>query len=144
MDPASTAVFFYGLFMDAELLRGRGVRVSGARVARLENFRLSIGARATLIPAPGRTVYGILMWAPAEDLDRLCSDPSVSAYRPETVTVISSTGAGVEALCYNLAPSLHEFKLNQAYAQQLQRLAATLGLPPDYLAQIERAGQDSK
>ena len=40
-------VFFYGLFMDEALLRGKGLNPLDRRVASVENFRLAVGARAT-------------------------------------------------------------------------------------------------
>jgi hypothetical protein len=134
------AVFFYGLFMDANLLRARGMRVLDPQVARLDDFRLRIGARATLVPAPGRTAYGILMWMPADDLQHLYAEPSVSAYVPQAVEVTSSGGERVAATCYNLPEPLQDLRPNREYAQKLRDLAATLGLPPDYLAGIEQAG----
>jgi hypothetical protein len=134
------AVFFYGLFMDANLLRARGMRVLDPQMARVDDFRLRIGARATLVPAPGRTVHGILMWMPADDLQQLYAEPSVSAYVPQAVEVTSSSGERVAATCYNLPGPFQDFRTNREYAQQLRDLAATLGLPPDYLAGIEQAG----
>jgi hypothetical protein len=42
-------VFFYGLFMDAELLRAKGTAPGGIQQASVPGFALRIGQRATLI-----------------------------------------------------------------------------------------------
>lgn len=133
-------VFFYGLFMDADLLARKGVRAAGPRVARLDGYALVLGARATLVPAAGETVYGVVMDVPADDLARLYADPSVGAYRPEPVRAVLDDGRPVEAVCYNLPRPLEPGEPNRAYARQLRDLAERLGFPGEYLATIERVG----
>jgi hypothetical protein len=44
------SVFFYGLFMDEELLRAKGVQPRSPRQACIRGFALRIGQRATLVP----------------------------------------------------------------------------------------------
>lgn len=45
-------VFFYGLFMDAELLRSKGAFPVNIRRAGVPGFELRIGERATLLRDP--------------------------------------------------------------------------------------------
>ena len=47
------AVFFYGLFMDADLLVARGLGPRRPRKARIEGYGLRIRERATLVPREG-------------------------------------------------------------------------------------------
>jgi hypothetical protein len=47
-------VFFYDLFMDEELLRGRGLEPEGGEIAAIDGFALRIGQRAALVPTPRR------------------------------------------------------------------------------------------
>ena len=136
----SVAAFFYGLFMDADLLRGKGLRVQDSRMARLDDCRLRIGTRATLVPARGASVYGMLIQLPPEDLQKLYADPGVSAYIPQSVEVVLNDGVRVAASCYVLPSCVQDFLANPSYAQKLHALAAKLGLPAEYLAVIERAG----
>ena len=138
----SVAVFFYGLFMDADLLRNKGLRVLESRLARLDNYRLRIGVRATLVPTRGQTVYGMMMQLLPADLQRLYSDPTVSAYIPQSVEVVLNDGVRVAATCYLLPSYVQDFLTNTAYAQKLYALGSRLGLPADYLAVIQRAGTD--
>jgi hypothetical protein len=53
-------VFFYGLFMDEELLRGKGLEPEGGEIAAIDGFALRIGQRAALVPTPGAKVYGLV------------------------------------------------------------------------------------
>lgn len=136
----TVAAFFYGLFMDADLLRRKGLRVLESRMARLDDYRLRIAARATVVPARGLTVYGMLMQLPPEDLERLYSDPTVSAYIPQSLEVVLNDGVRVAASCYVLPNCAQDFLANPSYAQKLHALASKLGLPAEYLVTIERAG----
>jgi hypothetical protein len=133
-------VFFYGLFMDPEVLERKGVRAADPKVARLEGYWLSIAARATLVHDPAETVCGILMQVSADDLRRLYSDASVRDYRPEAVRVTLGDGQRVEAVCYTLPPPVERVEPNPTYAAELYSLANRLGLPEDYLAKIAQAG----
>jgi hypothetical protein len=49
-------VFFYGLLMDEELLRGKGLEPEGGEIAAVDYFA-RIGQRAALFPAQGAKVY---------------------------------------------------------------------------------------
>ena len=52
-------VFFYDLFMDEELLRGRGLEPEGGEIAAIDGFALRIGQRAALVPTPRRFVSSL-------------------------------------------------------------------------------------
>jgi Gamma-glutamyl cyclotransferase, AIG2-like len=132
---AKVDVFFYGLFMDEALLREKGLNPSGRRVASVENFRLVIGARATLVPRAGATVYGVLFSLTRAELDALYSEESVGAYRPETVYA-RADGVVVEALCFNLPAPPSEGESNPQYASKLRELAGRVGLPRAYVSSI--------
>jgi cation transport regulator ChaC len=128
--------FFYGLFMDEALLRGKGCTVLGSRRARLDGHRLSIGRRATLLPAEGRTVHGVLMRMRRDDLERLYSEESVRAYQASSIRVSLTDGGIVDALTYVLPEAQHQEQPNAEYAGKLHRLGVQLGLPREYLQEI--------
>jgi hypothetical protein len=130
------AVFFYGLFMDESLLREKGLSPEGRGPARVENFRLLIGERATLAPQEGGEVHGVLFSLTRGEVDALYSEESVSAYRPEAVCAQLADGTAVPALCFNLPAPPAEGERNPLYASKLRQLAARLGLPPDYVSSI--------
>ncbi|HEX7318412.1 MAG TPA: gamma-glutamylcyclotransferase family protein [Pyrinomonadaceae bacterium] len=129
-------VFFYGLFMDESLLREKGLSPEGRRPARVENFRLVVGARATLVPCEGAEAHGIIYSLTHAEVDALYSDASVNAYRPEAVRARLSDGSGVPALCFNLPAPPATDEHDPLYASKLRQLAARLGLPHDYVASI--------
>lgn len=129
-------VFFYGLFMDEAVLREKGLSPAGRRAACVENFRLVIGARATLVPSAGGEVHGVLFSLTHGEVNALYSEASVSAYRPEAVGAQLADGSIVPALCFNLSAPPASGERNPQYASKLRRLAARLGLPPDYVSSI--------
>lgn len=131
-------VFFYGLFMDEDLLRSKGLDPTNRRLAAVPGFRLVIGERATLVPGPSETVYGVVFALSQPELDSLYSESSVSIYRPETVKVKLLTGETVEAVCFNLPTPPHDSVRNLEYAVRLAELATRIGLPADYVASLKR------
>ena len=137
MEPRRIPVFFYGMFMDAELLRGKGADPRNIRPATADGYALQIGQRAALVPAAGSRAHGMLMELSHADLDLLYSEPSVNMYRAEPV-LCESGGATLAAITFNLpaAPSAEES--NAAYAEKLRELAQRLGLPAEYVERIGR------
>ena len=133
---AKVDVFFYGLFMDERLLREKGLNPLDRRVASVENFRLAIGARATLVPCAGSIVYGVLFSLMRGELDALYSEESVSAYRPEALTARAAGGGDAPALCFNLPAPPSADERNPHYASKLRELAGRVGLPPAYVSSI--------
>jgi hypothetical protein len=137
MVPRRAEVFFYGLFMDEELLRSKGLQPEQVEHASLSGMSLKIGERAALVPAPGQEVYGAVMSLTLAEVERLYSDPSVAMYRPEAVLVRPASGGVIAALCYNVPdPSLPSGH-NPVYAAKLREVARRVGLPEAYVAGIE-------
>jgi len=129
-------VFFYGLFMDAELLRSKGMSPENIRRAWAPGFALRIGKRATLWPDRNASTYGMLMQLTHEEIEKLYSDNSVRAYRPEAILVQLQDGTGVPALTFNLVESPQANERNSKYAAKLRELARRLELPTDYVTAI--------
>ena len=129
-------VFFYGLFMDESLLLAKGIKPQHRRLASLENFRLVIGERATLVPSAGETVHGVIFSLSHEELDSLYADNSVSIYRPEAVIASVADGGRVPALCFNLPTAPRGNERNPEYAAKLKELAERIGLPNEYISTI--------
>lgn len=130
-------VFFYGLFMDAALLQAKGVTLLHLRVASVSGFQLRIGNRATLVPAPLGRVFGLIASLSHIELERLYSEPSVQAYRPEAVLAHLANGETLPALCFNLVEPPSSEERNPDYAAKLRALAERLQFPPDYVASIQ-------
>lgn len=132
MTPRRIAVFFYGLFMDVNLLKKKGARPVRVRRARLPGFQLRIGQRATLLPDSESCAYGLVMELMHSEVERLYSEASVRAYQPEAVLVELADGSRVPALCFNLSTPPGPEEANPEYAAKLRDLARKLGLPKTY------------
>jgi len=128
--------FFYGLFMDVDILHEQGVKPVNFRQGYVENFALRVGKRATLVPSVGARAYGMLIALTHPDLERLYSAPGLEQYRPEAVLARTLEGEATPALCYNLrrAPSPDEY--DPDYAARLQRVLRKLGFPAEYIADV--------
>ncbi len=130
-------IFFYGLFMDADLLRSKGTNPVNIRPASVPGFTLRIGQRATLLRSPHARARGILMDLTHLEIEQLYSEASVRAYRPEAVLAELVDGSQVPALCFNhLVPPAPE-ETNSEYAAKLRDLARRLGLPASYVDTIQ-------
>jgi Gamma-glutamyl cyclotransferase, AIG2-like len=132
----SADVFFYGLFMDQELLHSKGIKPERVEVAWVDGVELRIGRRAALVPNERGRVYGQVMTLSLGQLDKLYADPGVVAYRPQAVLAHLSAGGTIAALCYNLQQPPAPSERNPEYADNLRAVARKVGLPAEYIASI--------
>jgi hypothetical protein len=137
MPPRQIDGFFYGLFMDAEVLRQAGTKPSNFRRAHVADFALRIGKRATLIPSPGARAYGMLISLTHAELERLYSAPGLESYRAEAVVAHSDEGEAVPALCYNLVQAPEPDERNPEYAARLRSVLEELGFPVEHVDSVE-------
>ena len=134
-----TPTFFYGLFMDADLLREQGLHPKHIGPASLSGYALRIGERASLVPDAGSVAYGMLIALPDDELATLYGAPSVRDYVAETVTVtMLGDGTSVQSRCYNLPAELLGTIVNADYARRLSALLHKLGLPETYADDVAR------
>ena len=129
-------VFFYGLFMDADLLRKKGLHPSASKVVQVPGYSLRIGERATLTPASQARSYGTVMQLDEEELNFLYGDAGVKDYFPVPVKTIDYNKVTQDAISY-LLPIEKLSGQNSAYAKSLATVARKLGLPEEYLDEIE-------
>ena len=129
-------VFFYGLFMDAELLRQKGVQPENPRRSGVRGYSLRLGKRATLVPDSRGRVHGMVMALTQDEIEQLYSDQSVRAYKPEAVLCDLEDGSRIPALCFTLPEPPPESERNPEYAAKLRDLAQRLQLPRDYITEI--------
>jgi hypothetical protein len=129
-------VFLYGLFMNKDLLRAKGVQPAFIRSASVEGFVLRIGEHASLVPDESGRVHGVVASLSHDELEKLYSEPSVRAYRPEAVLAHLPNGEVIAALCFNLPQPPSPDERNPEYAAKLRVIAERIGLPVDYVASI--------
>lgn len=128
-------IFFYGLFMDDELLKEKGFNPTLGNVAFVDGYGLRIGERATLVKSENERSYGVVMGLSEEELEKLYSDPSVSDYIPELVEATELNGNTSKVTSYNL-PAAMLSGSNSGYADLLSDTAQKVGLPKPYIQEI--------
>jgi hypothetical protein len=128
--------FFYGLFMDVDILRESNVTPFNPRRAFVDDFALRIGQRATLLPSTGARAYGMLVALTHLELARLYAAPGLDEYRPEAVLALPLEGQPSPALCYNLREAPRPDERNPEYAVRLQRVLRKLEFPAEYVASV--------
>lgn len=128
--------FFYGLFMDSDVLRESQVVAVNPRRAYVDGYALRIGRRATLVPASEARAYGMVFALTHDDLERLYSAPGLEQYRPEAILAQSLEGETWPALCYNLREAPEPGETNAEYATRLRATLRRLEFPPEYVASI--------
>ena len=129
------SVFFYGLFMDEDLLKNKGFHPTNKKLAFADGFGLRIGEKATLIKSASERSYGIVMDLSEDEINRLYSAPGVEEYLPEEIEVFDMNGNADRVLCYNL-PISKLTGSNKEYAKSLSAAAQKMGLPESYIEQI--------
>jgi len=129
--------FFYGLFMDEQVLRQAGARPANFRRAYVADFALRIGQRATLVPSPGERAYGMLVSLTHAELEGLYGAPGLQGYRPEAVIAHPLEGEAIPALCYNLARAPEPHERNPEYAMRLRRVLESLEFPTEYVDSVK-------
>jgi hypothetical protein len=137
MSSRQTDVFFYGLFMDQELLRSKGLKPERIERGSVEGLGLRIGHRAALVPGEGARVHGVVMTLTLAELARIYLEPGLQAYEPEAVLVKLESGGTIAALCYNLPQPPSSSERNPEYAAKLRAVAEKVGLPREYVAGLQ-------
>ncbi len=128
--------FFYGLFMDSDILRESQVVAVSPRRAYVDGYVLCIGRRATLVPTPGARVYGMVFALTHDELEKLYTAPGLEHYRPEAILAHSMEGEILPAFCYNLRDAQGHDEANTEYAARLRAVLSKLEFPPEYVASI--------
>ena len=129
-------VFFYGLFMDADLLREKGFNPSKPELVCVQGYGLRIGERATLEASAGERAFGSVMDLGDDELERLYSEKSVADYVPKQLVAVDMHGNSREVSSYIL-PMEKVSGSNREYAISLALAARKVGLPDDYIDEIE-------
>ena len=141
MDEKLIDVFFYGLFMDPELLVGKGITPRDPRRGMTESYALRIGQRATLVPETGARAYGMLYALTQAELDRLYGQPGLEDYRAQRIAVRGDDGATWTAMCY-LAAAPAPGEASADYAARLRKVLNRLGFPPEYASGLGTLAAD--
>ncbi|HKQ62992.1 MAG TPA: gamma-glutamylcyclotransferase family protein [Candidatus Polarisedimenticolaceae bacterium] len=140
MAEARVWTFFYGSYMNLDVLREMPVTPASWERARLPGFDIVIQPRANLVRSERESVYGVLATLTHRELDRLYTharDVLGETYLPEAVLVERLVGGWKAALCYT-APTMRPRPADPAYVERILKPARDLGFPAGYLRRLER------
>jgi hypothetical protein len=133
----SVWTFFYGSFMDLEVLKQGGFVPQQYEVAKLNGFDIEIQPLATLVRSDQHSVYGIVASGTHEQLRRLYGQDWLGTYLPEPVLVETLDGKCRAAFCY-IAPAGGSRPATNDYIDRIIGPAERYGFPPWYIARLER------
>jgi hypothetical protein len=131
--------FFYGSFINLDVLKQLGLIPEQFEVARLPGFDIRIQPLANLVRSDRHCVYGIVATATHHELSRLyiyAQDKLGGIYLPEPVLVETLDGKWRAALCY-IAPQLEAKPAAHDYIDRIVGPARELGFPEWYVDRLE-------
>ena len=130
--------FFYGSYMNLDVLREVNLVPAQHEVAQLDGFDLRIGPRANLVRSDRDTVWGVLATATHAELARLYTHAQNvlgEKYLPEAVLARTSGGTFRPALTY-ICPHMEPGPADPAYVERIVRPAVQLGFPTWYIEKL--------
>jgi hypothetical protein len=136
MPAPTTRVFFYGSFINLDVLAQGGFKPQHVETAKLCGFDLHFQPLANLVRSDQRCVYGILCAATHDELAGLYGQAWVETYLPEAVLVEMKDGRLAPALCY-LAPPLPAAAPKGDYLDRIIGAARQHGFPQWYVQRLE-------
>jgi AIG2-like family len=137
----SLKIFFYGSFMDLEILRTLGVVPQTFENAELKNWRITFSPMATLVRSERDSVYGAIAELSRTEVRKLYSRDDLKHYKPVDISVSTKRSKSVPAQVYISEPQMGQ-KPSVEYLQRVIRAAESLGFPSVYLEKLRRTPTD--
>ncbi|MFQ5486321.1 MAG: gamma-glutamylcyclotransferase family protein [Desulfobacterales bacterium] len=131
--------FFYGLYMDSELLKSLGFMPGSVQKAKVDSYVINLFGSVKIVPKVNCVVWGNLIELPKQDLEAMYSFESTKAYSPEIVQVIESNGNTKNVSCYNVVETSGEL-FNSEYHEKLVQTLIRLGFPTEYISSVKALG----
>ena len=128
--------FFYGSFINLDVLKQVDCVPGRYEVAKLSGFDIRIAPLANLVRSEQHCVYGVVATVTHEDLRRLYSQAWVGTYLPEPVLVETRDGTWRAAFCY-VAPAMEPRPPADDYIDRIVGPARQYGFPEWYIARLE-------
>lgn len=133
-------VFFYGSYINFDVLKEVDLIPSEWEVARAPGFDIRIAPRANLVRSDQHTVWGINATATHAQLARLYIEHAKGilgeTYLPEAILTFTGDGKIRPAMTY-ICPQMDPRPAEAAYVERIARPARQLGFPDWYLERIE-------
>jgi len=122
MDNSTTRlhdIFFYGLYMDEEILKSNNVVPRNKRIAIAHGYKLRVGNMATLLREENAKAYGLLYALTHDEIDTLYKNAGLTQYVTEALSVELEDGSYISALCCNLLTPPKDDESNSEYHNKL-------------------------
>lgn len=136
MSETTINAFFYGLYMDENVLRTKGVEPRAPRKAVVPGYRLRIGARATLVPQFGAQCFGVVFALTQAELHALYAGAGLGMYRAESVLALFEDNSFASVTTFNLSEPPSPGEANADYAAKLRVVLEHLGFPAEYAKSV--------
>lgn len=139
MKEPRVVTFFYGSYINQDVLREVDLVPDRIEVARLPGFDIEIRPLANLIESDRHSVYGILATATHAELGRLYAHAREvlgGEYLPRAVLASTLAGKLEPALCY-IAPDLAAAPATPEYVARIAGPARAYEFPDWYVRRIE-------
>jgi len=137
-------VFFYGTFMNRDVLINHGITPTSMVPARLNGFELYIRPRVNLMTSDRSCVYGVVAAVTYEELKKLYSHLEEAfgvKYSPQPVLADTLDGNFRPVLCF-IAQHMSESPPAREYVTQLAECVREAGLPEWYAKFAEKIAAD--
>jgi len=121
-------VFFYGLYMDEEILKSKGVKPRNKRRAIADGYALRLGNMATLLKKENATAYGMVYSLTHEEMDILYKNSGLTQYVNEALMVELEDKSNIVTLCSVLLDEPKADERNDEYYQKLVSCMKKYGL----------------
>jgi hypothetical protein len=131
--------FFYGSYINLNVLREVNYVPETWEVARLAGFDIRIQPRANLVRSDQHSVYGILATGTHAELGRLyahAKDVLGETYLPEAVLAETRDGKYKPAMCY-VCPAMDPRPATNDYIDRIVVPAREYGFPLWYIQRLE-------
>jgi len=121
-------VFFYGLYMDEEILKSKGVEPRNKKRAIAHGYVLRLGNMATLLRKENATAYGMVYSLTHEEIDILYKNSGLTQYVNEALMVELEDKSNIVVLCSVLLDAPKVDESNEEYYKKLVMCMKKYGL----------------
>ncbi len=134
-------VFFYGSYINFDVLKEVDIIPERYQVAKLYGYDLSIQPLGNIFQAEEKCVYGIVVEATHPELNRLYTEHAEKKlggiYLPEAVLVQTNGGDWMPAMTY-ISHDMAKMQADNAYVERIAKPAREFGFPKWYIEKIEQ------
>jgi hypothetical protein len=129
------ATLFYGSFIRPDVMSLAGIESSSIAVAKLSGYDICFDPHANIFRSEQHSIYGVLVHATHDELDRLYRRDGVGEFLPEAVLVEIEGNKLLPALCF-VPPIQSNAPPDLAYLEKIIKAAKIHGFPTWYVNRL--------